>query len=507
MIVDIANLSNGIEVSYVNDKGGIDIKTYRITERPYEFPIWELADQVLPEYANVRDYKGLPVKRGYAKHLDTFGLLTFLLNLPREEQDMLFKYNQPKLYFFDIETEISDEGFEGADTARMPINCISTCDEECNALIQTTLTLTDDIDLIARCGGRKPTIDDVYAYINELVQEYMAQSCFKQFLPKQPFVKVIEHNNEYDMLQYWLGSVCKWIPALSGWNIWNFDLPYVKNRLSRYGLSFALASLVGKADYRGMPMHKWVDDYMMLMDKYDYSVWNKENLKLDYIAKRIFNAGKLPYDCSLKELYLKHQCKFCAYNAIDTMVNNMISIRTNLLQTIMGLSSVTGIPMNSCQGPVKQSEGLLMSLMIKENIENGPAGKQKVVAQGSAQINVYAFEGGFVKEPFKHHARYAVCCDHASLYPSCMRSFNLSPFNYIRRLSDPKEIEHYKKDPNYIVTVLGGLYLNDRDYEYKTSQVFLGDKRNEHKHLQFYYANNHVRLIEEELERRGLLKI
>ena len=88
-----------------------------------------------------------------------------------------------------------------------------------------------------------------------------------------------------------------------------------------------------------------------------------------------------------------------------------------------------------------------------------------------------------------------------------MRSFNLSPFNYIRRLSDKNEIEHYKKDPNYIVTVLGGLYLNDRDYEYKTSQVFLGDKRNEHKHLQFYYANNPVRLIEEELERRGLLKI
>ena len=48
MIVDIANLSNGIEVSYVNDKGGIDIKTYKITDRPYEFPIWELADQVLP---------------------------------------------------------------------------------------------------------------------------------------------------------------------------------------------------------------------------------------------------------------------------------------------------------------------------------------------------------------------------------------------------------------------------------------------------------------------------
>lgn len=503
MLVDIATLPTGIEVSYVNELGGISIKQYKTQDAQYQFPIWEVSNEVLPEFEHIRDYRGLPVKRSYANKWDTFNILQFLLNLPAEEQEILWAYNSPKLYFFDIETEIGDS-FPKPDKAEMPINCISTCDENCNTLIQTTLDLTKDIDLIAKYGPN-PTIENAYTFINEIVQNYMGQDCFKQFLPNLPFIKIIEHDSEYNMLRYWLENVVKLIPALSGWNIHGFDIPYIKNRASRYDISFALSSMSGKTTSQGLPLHKWVDDYMLLVDRYDYSIAGKENLKLDYIAKRIFNAGKLPYNCSLKELYLKHQCTFCAYNAIDTMVNNMISIRTNLLQTILGLSQVTHIPMNSCQGPVKQSEGLLMTLMIEANKHSVT---KRVVAQGGAEPNVYEFEGGFVKDPSKkHYGRYIACADFNSLYPSLMRSYNLSPFNYIRRLSDPDEIAKYKADANYIVSINNGLYLNDRDYDYKTSQVFLGDKRNSEKKLQFWYANNHVRLIEEELERRGLLKI
>ena len=88
-----------------------------------------------------------------------------------------------------------------------------------------------------------------------------------------------------------------------------------------------------------------------------------------------------------------------------------------------------------------------------------------------------------------------------------MRSANISPDNFIRRLTNPDEIEHYKADPNYFVSVNNCLYDNREPSMYKETQEQLGNVRNYHKKLQFWYANNHVRLIEEELARRGAIKL
>lgn len=357
-----------------------------------------------------------------------------------------------------------------------------------------------DVDLIEQCVGRKPTIDDAYAYINDIIQKYMAQKCFEQFLKKPPVIKIIEHESEYDMLNFWTGSIFRNISALSGWNIHGFDNPYVKNRCKMHGIDMAQASIVGRTQYgSGMPEHKFIEDYMNLVDRYDFSIHIKENLKLDYIANRLFNCGKLPYKGGLKELYEQRPCTFVAYNCVDVMINAMIHAKVDCIQNVLGLSMFTNIDMNHCQGPVKQSEGVLMTQMLEEY------GGKVVVAQGDTEPVIHDFEGGFVKSPVEHYGKYVACCDYSGLYPSLMRTHNLSPFNYIRRLKSKEEMEHYKADPNYMVSVTGGLYHNDRDYEYKKAQVILGATRNDHKHTQFFYVNNHVALIEAELTRRGLL--
>ena len=501
MIIDIAQLANGIEVSWVNEAGGIEISNYHVCDIPYQYPIWRVAEAQRPEYAGIKDYRNLPVERAYAKRFNQFDLLQFLQNLPDEDKHNLFTYRRPKLYFFDIETEIG-EGFPKPDKAEMPINCISTCDEQANVIVQTTVDLLGDPDLKAKLGGRQPTMNDVYTFINEIVQNYMSQHCFKQLLRQSPIVKIVQHQNEYELLHFWTSNILKACPAISGWNIWGFDIPYIKNRAKLYGFDLGLGSPVGRTVYgNGCPMHKFVDDYMNLIDKYDYSIWIKENLRLDYIAHRLFNVGKLPYLCTLKELYMYHPCTFVAYNIVDTQVNSMIHARVDVFQNVLGLSQKTGIDMNHCQGPVKQSEGLIMNYWLEHY------GGSIVVAEGGPEKIVREFEGGFVKQPFKHHSRHVACFDYSALYPSAMRTHNISPQNYIRRLVDPKEIEFYKADPKYFVSVTGGLYLNDQDYIYKIIQDKLGVDRNEEKKLQLWYLNNHVQLIEAELERRGALKI
>ena len=501
MIVDVAYLSHGIEVSYVNEQGGIDIKTYPVCEQPYQFPVWQISDHVEPQYADIQDWRKLPVTRVTAKRFNQFDLLQFLFELPEADKVELFAYRRPKLYFYDIETEIGN-GFPKPDKAEMPINAISTCDEQCNCVIQTTVDLLNDDDLRKSCGKQKPTLDDAFEFVNNIIQEYMGQHCFAAYLKERPTVKIFQHANEHELLHFWVTKLFKNIPALTGWNINGFDNIYVKNRCAMHNIDLALASPVGRTVWgNGMPYHKYIDDYMQLMDTYDYSVWQKESLRLDYIAHRMFGVGKLPYDCTLKELYLYHPCTFIAYNAVDTMVNAMIAAKTDLISNVMSLSNMTNIDMNHCQGPVKQSEGVMMTYLYNKY------GGKVVCAQGGPENVVHSFEGGFVKQPFNHWARMVVCVDANSLYPSSMRSANISPDNFIRRLTNPDEIEHYKADPNYFVSVNNCLYDNREPSMYKETQEQLGNVRNYHKKLQFWYANNHVRLIEEELARRGAIKL
>ena len=501
MIVDVSYLANGIEVSYVNEHGAIDIAKYHVCDVPYQFPVWQIAETVEPQYAHIRDWRKLPVTRVNARRFNQFDLMQFLFELPQEDKDILFAYRRPKLFFYDIETQIGD-GFPKPDKAEMPINAISTCDEQCNAIVQTTVDLLNDPDLRLACNKKQPTFEDAFDFINNIVQNYMGQHCFEPYLKTKPQIKVIQHANEYELLHFWVSNILKQVPALSGWNIFGFDNIYVKNRCALHNIDLAVASPVGKTAYNsGMPLHKYIDDYMCLMDYYDYSVWQKESLRLDYIANRMFGVGKLPYECTLKELYEKHPCTFVAYNLVDTMVNSMIHAKTDLLSNVLGLSNVSNIDMNHCQGPVKQSEGVMMTYLYKTY------GGSVVCAQGGPENAVHSFEGGFVKQPFKHFAKKVVCVDANSLYPSSMRSFNLSPDNFIRRLTNPDEIEHYKADPNYFVSVNNCLYDNTYKSMYKATQEELGEKRNYHKKIQFWYSNNHVRLIEEELARRGAIKL
>jgi hypothetical protein len=94
----------------------------------------------------------------------------------------------------------------------------------------------------------------------------------------------------------------------------------------------------------------------------------------------MFNCGKLPYKGTLKELSEQRQCTFVAYNCVDTMINAMIHAKANCLQNVLGLSQFTNIDLCHCQGPVKQSEGVLMTQMLRQH--NGLL----VVADGDEPI-------------------------------------------------------------------------------------------------------------------------
>jgi hypothetical protein len=70
--------------------------------------------------------------------------MQFLHNLSPEVQKKLLAFNQPQLFFFDIETEIEDE-FPDAETAKTPIISIAITAFDSKF---TTVVFTTDYDRI-----------------------------------------------------------------------------------------------------------------------------------------------------------------------------------------------------------------------------------------------------------------------------------------------------------------------------------------------------------------------
>ena len=90
---------------------------------------------------------------------------------------------------------------------------------------------------------------------------------------------------------------------------------------------------------------------------------------------------------------------------------------------------------------------------------------------------------------------FTVCDDFASLYPSQVRTCNLSFENLYEKKVGPdsfgrytivkwseQELEEFRKDPNYFVTVMGNVYKNDKDYTFRIVQAKLKANRDKYKY-------------------------
>jgi DNA polymerase elongation subunit (family B) len=104
-----------------------------------------------------------------------------------------------------------------------------------------------------------------------------------------------------------------------------------------------------------------------------------------------------------------------------------------------------------------------------------------VIADKKVETPRGAYEGAYVKEPEPGIFRAATCFDYASLYPSIMRQYNVSPESFVNKLSDQKRLEEYRKDTNYIVSVTGAVYDNKEISVLKEILTDLYTKRKTYK--------------------------
>jgi DNA polymerase elongation subunit (family B) len=286
---------------------------------------------------------------------------------------------------------------------------------------------------------------------NTLTRETATEICNK-------FPDTLLMDNERELLQTFLDLIDD-ADVMSGWNSEGFDIPYMVNRVARvlgkeHTKRFCLWNQYpkrreferyGKAQETFDTIGRLHLDYMQLYMKYTYH--EMHSYSLDAIGEYELDERKLAYQGTLDQLYNKDFYTFIDYNRQDVellvkldkklqfidLANVIAHDNTVLVQTTMGAVAVTD------QAIVNEAHrrGLIVPDKEHDKIQNH---YPKSVAAA----------GAYVATPKVGYHEWIGSMDLNSLYPSILRSLNLSTetiVGQIRHTLTVPLLEDFKWEP------------------------------------------------------------
>ena len=232
----------------------------------------------------------------------------------------------------------------------------------------------------------------------------------------------------------------------------------------------------------------WESGYMQLVKDYDYSLRPYESYSLDWVGSHAVGAHKIKYEGTLQQLYEKDHEWYYFYNAVDSLIVMLIHYKLKCLESVCSVDAVTLVPMFKSMGQVSLTTANVFYEFYMD-------GKHVVWDYDAIERYKVNYEGAFcgcVPGRFT----WNVCDDFASLYPSQVQTCNLSFENF---MTPPpigpdslgrytpgewteEQLEAYRKDPNYFVSINGNVYKNDKDYAFKKMQRRVKKLRDKYKY-------------------------
>lgn len=457
-------MSRRFYVSYIDEDGN---------KRVWDKNVARFKSYRFSPTGKYRNWNDLACEEYWTDNPSKFDIKTFIRELPDDIRQKFSMKAFPKLFTFDIECEF-DQVEGKSDPNRHAITSISLCSPSLNTVV----------------FGTKRLSKDEIEYIRQNVLEYIKTIPFySRTTDCDPKFEYVYFDSERSMIEYFLKNIVARVPILSGWNCVNFDWWYIVNRIrSHYpDLSIASASCINQTESRlaisnfgamnerlPMPIHTFICD-MMEVIQWDHTVMPiKDNVSLDYIAIESLGKGKINYDGDLQDLYDNDYKRYVYYNAIDSALVQLINKRFKTIDVFYIYSLYTGEKIEKTFGQIALSEALVWNHFY----DNGK--KVVFIDWDRPPSNVV---GAYVKQPKPGLRQFISCNDFASLYPSTIITTNISFENLIDDDFTEEELERYRHDKNYFVSVNGNVYHNDKDYAFRIIQSELKANRNVSKYL------------------------
>ncbi len=224
---------------------------------------------------------------------------------------------------------------------------------------------------------------------------------------------------ERDILRDFVGFIKSYDPdVIVGYNQDGFDWPYIRKRAEKWKITLDIGRDGSNLTFRGgrpkIAGRLNVDLYDIALRIGDIKIKKLENVA-EYLGTRIEIA-----DIEAKDIYRYWMAgekeKVIAYAKQDVI--NTFLIAKELLPMHYELSKMIRLPLDDVarMGRGRQVEWLLLS----------EARKLNEIAPNPPEV-AESYEGAFVLEPERGLHENVVCLDFASMYPSIMIAFNISP--------------------------------------------------------------------------------
>lgn len=238
--------------------------------------------------------------------------------------------------------------------------------------------------------------------------------------------------------------------VFAGWNSNLFDTPYIIRRIENVlgkGESRKLCawdiepkmkdkeSKFGDVNISYEVLGKWFTDYMELYIKHEQG--KKESYSLNSIAEIEIGEEKVQHDESLEEMYRNHYEDFIKYNRQDTMLVKKLDDKLQYIDIHNRQAHDIRCSLEQTMGTV----GWVDQAIINEAHDKDLKIPDRIEGKNDEYKGIVP-PGAFVPVPKKGLCQYIMSYDMNSLYPTTMRSINLSPETIVAQVQMTKTIPY-----------------------------------------------------------------
>lgn len=242
---------------------------------------------------------------------------------------------------------------------------------------------------------------------------------------------VILFEREADMLTSFM-DVIEDADVLSGWNSEAYDIPYIINRIKKVlGKHEARRMCLWEQEpkvrefERGgkvMPTYDLLGrvhvDYLQLYKKYNYE--ERHSYALNAIAEIELGETKVAYDGTLDELYNDDFKTFLEYNLQDTKLLDKLDKKLQFIDLANSIAHSSCVLIQTTMGAVAVTDQNVLMEAHHRGLVCPDKKRDKEEVDNRAA-------GAWVATPKKGFHKYIGSTDMKSLYPSVIRTLNMSP--------------------------------------------------------------------------------
>jgi DNA polymerase elongation subunit (family B) len=176
-------------------------------------------------------------------------------------------------------------------------------------------------------------------------------------------------------------------------------------------------------------------DYIHLYRK--FSPIQQSSYRLDYIGEVEVGLKKIEYEGTLNDLYEKDLQKFVKYNIRDVQILVELDEKLDFIDIARGIAHIGHVPYEDVFMSSRYLEGAILVYLKKIGVvaPNKPPRPKKLEDK---------FAGAYVQEPQKGRHEWVYDLDITSMYPSIIRSLNISPETKIGKVEEWKAEDFIK---------------------------------------------------------------